>query len=291
MFADVAGSTHLYELMGDEFARGLIARTLQQLSEIVSSHHGNTIKTIGDEIMCSFPAADNAILAAKQMHEHLADKTVPAHDYNLAIRVGAHHGPIIETDGDIFGDTVNVSARVASLARAGKTMITEYTYNQLPTELQCNCRHMMQTTVKGKEQPIDIFDVMWEQNDELTSIAGHVDMSTFSDVLTLQYQETVIKMSFNTVTLVSIGRGKECNLVIPTQMASREHCKIVHNLGKFTLADHSTNGTYIQHDNTELFFHQEKTPLIGSGVISLGESTAQNEDFLLNYSIESSKPA
>jgi len=286
LFADIAGSTHLYELMGDEFAKELISKTLEQLSDIVTSLDGKTIKTIGDEIMCGFPTANQAVLAARQMHEYLAEKTIPAHNYNLSVRVGAHYGPIINSNGDIFGDTVNVSARVTSLACAGKTMITWSTYKQLLPVLQENCRLIMQTKVKGKDQPIDIYDVVWEQDDELTSIHGHSGLNALSNVLTLQYQDTTVKISAKSITSVLIGRGPNCDLIVPAPLASREHCRITYNLGKFVLDDHSTNGTYLYHDNNELFIQHEKTPLLNSGFIGIGESTSRNRDFLLNYSIE-----
>lgn len=285
MFADIAGSTRLYEIMGDKVAEELISSTLKQLSDIIISLDGTVIKTIGDEIMCRFPQAEKAITAARQMHEFLAEKTAPSRDYNLSIRVGAHQGPIIENKGDIFGDTVNVSARMTALARAGKTMITGYTFEQLPDVVKDNCRHIMETTVKGKEQPIDVFDVAWEQNDELTCIVGNTVSSILGDVLTIQYDDSIIKMSSNTITSATIGRGKECDLIIPAPQASRAHCKIENNRGKFIFSDHSTNGSYIHHNEIELFFHQEKAPLLGCGFISLGEPRSINKDFLLRYSI------
>lgn len=286
LFADIAGSTRLYDILGDEIAEELISNTLKQLSDIVITYEGDIIKTIGDEIMCRFPEAEQAITAARQMHEFLDEKTAPSRDYKLSIRVGAHQGPVIENKGDIFGDTVNVSARVTSLARAGKTMITGYTYDQLPDTLKENCRHIMQTTVKGKDQPIDVFDVVWEQNDELTCIAGNNISSLIGDVLTIQYGETTIRLSASTITSAIIGRGKECDLIIPAPQASREHCKIETKHGKFIFSDHSTNGSYIHHNGIELFFRQEKAPLLGGGSISLGEPSANNKSFLLSYSTE-----
>jgi adenylate cyclase len=288
MFADIAGSTRLYDVMGDKVAEELITTTLKQLSSIIMAYGGCIIKTIGDEVMCRFPQADQAITAARQMHQYLDEKTAPSSDYHLAVRIGAHQGPIIESDGDIFGDTVNVSARVTALARAGKTMITGYTYDQLSTSHKEDCRHIMQTTVKGKEQPIDVFDVAWEQNDELTRVVGNCMSDIIGDVLTIQYNDSIIKMTANTKTTVTIGRGKECDLIIPATQASREHCKIENNCGKFIFSDHSTNGSYIQHNGIELFFHQESATLHGDGFISLGEPVSGNKDFLLKFSIETS---
>jgi len=200
MFADIAGSTRLYELMGDERAEELISKTLRQLSTIIQKAQGGVVKTIGDEVMCRFTCADNAIAAARGMHEFLAGKTTPSTDYKLAIRIGAHHGPIIESEGDIFGDAVNIAARIAALARAGKTMITRYTVEQLSKSSQERCSQITRTTVKGKEQPIDVFDVAWEQSDELTRIVGNNSSNFAGNILTIQFHENILKMSAETIT-------------------------------------------------------------------------------------------
>jgi adenylate cyclase len=286
MFADIAGSTSLYETLGDESAESLISATLKQLSEIVSSYDGDTIKTIGDEIMCCFPSADRAISAAKQMHDYLSENTVPSRASRVYVRIGIHHGPVIESESDIFGDTVNVAARVTSLARAGKTMISGYTYEQLPAFYKSWCRHIMQTMVKGKNLPIDVYDVMMEDDDELTRIAAKSMDDYVGEVLTITYGDISLRLSQNAIIRATLGRGKECDLVIPAPQASRSHCVIECNRGKFTLNDNSTNGTYISHNDIELYFHQEKAPLLGSGLISLGEPTSKNDRFLIRYSLD-----
>ncbi len=286
LFADISGSTRLYELMGDQFAEELVSTTLKQLSSIITRNNGSIIKSIGDELMCRFTCPDDAVSAATQMHEFLAKKPPLSKDYKLAIRVGAHHGPVIENQGDIFGDSVNLAARVTALARAGKTLITEHTYKQLPEKQQKLCRHFLKTTVKGKEHPVDVYDVIWEQTDELTRIVGHNPASSSENTMTLNYEGKILKLSSTTRKNAKLGRGASCDLVIPSPQASREHCSIEYNRGKFIFTDHSANGSYILHNQTELCFHQERIPLVGKGQISLGEPSAHNTEYLLEYSIE-----
>lgn len=93
-------------------------------------------------------------------------------------------------------------------------------------------------------------------------------------------------MSATTLTNLSVGRGIDCDLVIPSAQASRQHCRIECNRGKFVFVDNSANSSYINHNNIEIFFHQESIPLSGEGFISLGESSKSNTEFLLYYSIE-----
>lgn len=286
MFADIVGSTRLYEIMGDEIAEKLVTTTLKQLSSVASESRGVTIKTGGDDVMCRFDSADDAVTAAREMHMFLAEKTAPSRDYKIAIRIGAHQGSVIESEGDLYGDAVNLAARVAALARGGKTLITGYTFEQLAQTSRKRCRRLTATTVKGKELPVDVYESIWEQTDELTRIVGNDVPINIQSVLTIQYEDNIIKMSANTITGISVGRGQDCDLIIPSQQASREHCKIECNRGKFVLVDNSANGSYVNHNMTELFFQQERVPLLGEGYISLGEPSADNSNFLLHYSIE-----
>jgi len=286
MFADIVGSTRLYELLGDEAAEKLVTTTLKQLSDIAGKSQGVTIKTGGDDILCHFSKVDQALTAAREMHMFLAARTAPSRDYKIAIRIGAHQGPVIESGGDIYGDAVNLAARVAALARSGKTLISGYTFEQLPEVSRKRCRRFTTTTVKGKELPIDVYDVVWEQTDELTRIVGNDVANAIQSILTIRYEDNIIKISANTITSIMVGRGQDCDLIIPSQQASREHCKIECNRGKFILVDNSANGSYVNHNQTELFFHQERVPLLGEGYISLGEPSADSPEFLLHYSIE-----
>lgn len=286
LFADIVGSTRLYEILGDQTAEGLISKTLKKLGGFVTAAEGEIVKTIGDELMCRFPEADQAVTAARQMHEYLAKKPAASPDYKISIRVGAHHGPIIENDGDVFGDTVNIAARVAELARGGKTMVTGYTHKRLADSTRKRCRHFTRTTVKGKEQPIDVYDVVWEQTDELTRVVGNRDSSAIGNILILELDGTVIRLSASTKTIASLGRSQDCDLVVSSEHASREHCRIECNRGKFVLNDNSANGSFVTHHETELFFHQEHVPLLGEGHISLGIPAASNPRFLIRYSIE-----
>ena len=291
LFADIAGSTRLYETVGDEVAERLVNTTLSQLSAIVERCHGTTIKSSGDDVMCRFESMAHALDAAREMHQYLADKTAPTKDYKISVRVGAHQGPVIESAGDIYGDAVNTAARIVALARGGKTLISGYGFEQLDDAARKRCQHFTTTTVKGKELPIEVYDVTWEQTEELTRIVGNETASALQTTLVIRYADNVIRLSARTLTSASIGRGQDCDLVIPSQQASRQHCRIECNRGKYILVDNSSNGCYVTHSQTEMFFHQERVPLLGEGYISLGEPSANNRDFLLHYAIEMAESA
>ena len=117
LFADICGSTRLYEQYGDVQARQLVSQVLNALTDETSRYAGTVIKTIGDEIMCRFPDAEQAVRAACDMHRVLKEEATLA-KRNIAIKIGLHHGPVLLENNDVFGDGVNVAARMASLAKA-----------------------------------------------------------------------------------------------------------------------------------------------------------------------------
>ncbi|NNF97356.1 MAG: FHA domain-containing protein [Halobacteria archaeon] len=86
---------------------------------------------------------------------------------------------------------------------------------------------------------------------------------------------------------ILIGRGTNSDLLVPSNLASRKHARIVYRKGKFIVSDHSTNGTFIKCQNgKEVYIHGEDYPLTGSGFISLGESSALDNDHLIYFSCQ-----
>src|SRR5665213_906796 len=122
LFADISGSTRLFETRGDEIARRLIANVLIALAEVAVRHGGRVIKTIGDEIMCTFPGALQGLLAATDMQRRIKNDEELQRD-NLAIRIGLHHGDALVEDNDVFGDAVNTAARMGDKGLARRDQI------------------------------------------------------------------------------------------------------------------------------------------------------------------------
>lgn len=289
MFADVAGSTQLYEKLGDVVAQDSISQALEQMSTITSRYGGVVIKTIGDEIMCRFSTADGAIKAACNIHEVLELQSGSA-DVPLAVRIGIHYGPsILEEDGDVFGDAVNVAARMAGYAKARQTITTSQTVKQLAPDLAAMTREYDRTAVKGKQEEISIYEVLWEQ-DDVTRMVG-VDIfgnnRAASQSLRLNYHDKEIEVKADSGPVV-IGRGSQCDLMVQSSLASRLHARIEFRRGKALLIDQSTNGTYVRlDDGKEVFIRREELPISGHGTISLGESISGKGEHLIYYFFQS----
>jgi class 3 adenylate cyclase/YHS domain-containing protein len=122
VFADIAGFTALTEAHGDEEAATLVADFCDAVRAELPPGAGDHVKTIGDALMLRIPDPGQAILLALRithglMHGHGAP----------AVRVGLHHGPAVERDGDYFGATVNIAARVSGVASGGEVLLTAHT--------------------------------------------------------------------------------------------------------------------------------------------------------------------
>lgn len=288
LFSDVAGSTSLYETLGDNVARKLIAQCIADMSDSIVSHKGTVIKTIGDEIMCTFPSADDAVRSAMEMQEQVTDGVVvDGTPYPLSIRIGLHFGSVIHEKGDVFGDAVNVAARMAQLAKGGQIITTADTVKSLHPMLKVSARLLDRLSVKGKAQTMEIHEVVW-QEDDVTHIASGVvtNIPTQRASLRLVYSDKEVKLDANSPGF-SMGRGSRADLMVEESLASREHVLIETRRGKFVLLDKSTNGTYVLDDNDKsTYLRREEMVLSGSGKISLGRDFAQNPEEYVRYYCE-----
>jgi len=118
-FLDITGYTRLTEERGDEAAADLAARLAGLVRQSSQAHGGMPVKWLGDGVMFYFREPRDAVLAALDMVQVVERQGLPpAH-------VGIHAGPVIFQDGDYFGRTVNLAARIAEYARPGEVLVSQ----------------------------------------------------------------------------------------------------------------------------------------------------------------------
>lgn len=278
LFADIANSTRLYQILGNKAALNLIEGCLDLLSKVSANHNGTVIKTIGDEIMCTFPSADDAVEAAIDMNRHLMDMPVRGKPGTLPpnIYVGIQFGPVIKEDNDVFGDAVNVAAHMVTLAKQRQIITTQETVETLNQELKKSAHYIYKSTVKGKTGTIRIHEIMWEQKDQTIMLEASVDSLVLENRMELRWGDQIIEVGQNRPN-VTLGRQSHNDLVINDIRVSRTHARIEYRRGKFLLIDQSTNGTYalIQGEKS-VRLKRDEVPLLGNGVIGLGRKIAQD---------------
>ena len=288
LFADISGSTAIYDKMGNELALQLVTRTLDILTREMAAQQGTLVKTIGDEIMCTFPDASAAIKAACAM-QLAVEKQKPGGEEPIYVRIGLHYGEVILENGDVFGDTVNVAARVTAITRARQIMTTQALVDMLPEKLKISARQVMRTEFRGKVEATDVFQVSWEEEDMTRTRIG---LSAFRkpsgtrNELVLRYHQQVITLGEQRKSII-LGRGADCDLMIRDNLASRQHARIEYSYGKFLLTDHSVNGTFIRFsDNQVIQLSHQPIVLHGAGMISLGLAFSEAPVEVIEYILQ-----
>jgi len=290
LFADVVGSTQLYEQLGDIKARQMVGRCLDIMRDATEANTGTVIKTMGDEVMSTFPTADDAMNAAKRMQERISTDADLEHDNGrVAIRIGCHYGPVVQEHRDIFGSAVHTANRMTSQAKARQIITTLSTVQKLSPEWRSATRQIDIATVRGKADEVVLFEVLWQPED-VTSMLPTVGLGRKTGArpkhLSLRYQgrEVTVGEGRKSATL---GRAEDNDVVVKGNLISRVHARIEASRDKFTLVDESTNGTFVQTSaGEEIFVRRDSTQLTGEGVIGLGRVAQPGTALAVHFVVE-----
>ena len=283
-FADIAGSTSLYEKLGNSQAQKATSACLQHIAHLVTTHNGAVIKTIGDEIMCTFESPEDAGNAAIATQESLCS-FYPLPQLSLRVKIGFHCGTVIIEDGDVFGDAVNLAARLTTQAKAQQILTTSKTLQRMSQNLQTSSRQLNSTEIKGKTKPVQICELTWGNVSDLTITGSVFQAPLFANTsLKLLYNEQTILIDSKTPSF-TVGRDSLNALVITDSLISRHHAVIEHQSnGLFFITDLSTNGSFVTNTlGEEQFLHRNAARLEGCGLISLGKKMSPASSFVIYY--------
>ena len=289
LFADITGSTALFGAVGDRVARQIEQAWLDQVAALLPSFSGRLVKTIGDEVMCVFPDADQAVLAASAIQANVTSD--PPQGHAIKLHMGLHAGDVMVEHDDIFGNTVNVAAYLAAVALPQQIAITDSTYAMLSAPLKAVTRPIFRTVLKGQVTASTIYQVLWKnENPELTDSFFSVRQPPLlpgdNGGLLLKYADQVIHLN-HLQPRISLGREVSCDIVIDDRYASREHATIELDGMNFYLLDRSINGTYIAFDDRpEVSVLRRDVLLDGGGKISLGRAFQEDPKHVIEFSYD-----
>jgi len=288
LFADISGSTTLYETLGNALARQMVVRCLALMSSQLAAHRGTLIKTIGDEIMCSFPSAQAAMGAACAMQDAV-DSGKPGGDTPMYIRIGFNYGEVIREWNDVHGDAVNVAARITEVARARQILATQAAVDALPPEMRDRARHIRRTSIRGRQAQLDLFQIQWRDDDGDGVRIGnpaHRKPEGHEEQLVLRHGDQQLTVSERTTT-ATLGNGAACSIVIRGDSAAERHAIVEYQLGKFYISDRSASGTYIHFSSGEtVHIVGEATMLRGSGAILLGRPFSGDPAGIIEFAVQ-----
>lgn len=259
------------------------------LDKQVQGAGGVVVKTVGDGVICRFDEPDAAFRAACEMQQ-AAVELGGGEPAPLRIKVGYNYGPVVLTENDVFGDTVNVCSRLMSLANPSQVLTTRQTVDALSPGLRSRCRDLYETQIRGRGVPVTVCEVVWRSDADLTK----VDLSQ-SELAAASTGEWVLKVSYagesytvDAAGSLRVGRDPSSDIVVPSEHASRQHARIYGRDAQFLIADQSANGTFLMVDGSarELRLRREQALLGERGWIGLGKTAASHGDHVLRYRLE-----
>ena len=282
LFADLRGSTALFESLGNAEATSVVTHCVSALSAPVQRHGGRVVKTLGDGLMAVFAAPHDALEAALEMHEVLeriasrgSERGASPGLRALKLQVALARGELVEMAGDCYGDAVNVAARLLDHASDNETLVTAEVLSELPLRLRARFRSLDRLTLRGRVEPVQVSVVGGRRS------AADAAATQFSGIAPVGHEPDGLRLAWNQVARafsgqqmpIVLGRNPQSTFCVDDSRVSRSHARIDWHGGVFQLADLSYNGTYVRFADGEIVsLRRGNCTLHGSGVIGLGRS-------------------
>jgi class 3 adenylate cyclase len=284
LFADLRGSTALFETLGNAEATSVVTHVINALAGPVSSYEGQLVKTLGDGLMAVFDEAMPAVQAAMLMHEVLDEMVNRGNERGaspglraLRLQVGLARGEVVEMRGDCFGDAVNVAARLLDHAGDNETLITVEVLQGLPLELRGRFRSLDRLVLRGRAESVQVHVLGGRRGPfgdvPVTQFSGELgDSIDEPDGLRLMWAATNKVFASQQAPLV-LGRSPQASFCVDDGRVSRSHARVDWHSGSFQITDLSYNGTFVRFADGEIVsLRRGSCTLHGSGTIGLGGS-------------------
>ena len=285
LFADVVGSTQMYDKFGDTKASETVAQCLEVMKDATHQFDGTVIKTIGDEVMSTFSSVDEAMGAAVMMQGRITADNKLDDRIPVSIRIGCHFGPVVQEQNDIFGAAVHTANRMTSQAKAKQIVMSGDTVDKMGPELRKQTRQIDVASVRGRLDEVALFELVWNP-EEATSMLPTIEWENkgkTASKLVLTFRDTTVEVSDQRKS-VNLGRADDNDMVIKGNLISRIHAKVELRRGKFVIVDQSTNGTFILNvQGEESFVRRDSAELGAEGTIGLGRAEEPGTSLSVHY--------
>jgi adenylate cyclase len=280
LFADLRGSTALYETLGNAEATSVVTHTVSLIGQAVDECKGKLIKTLGDGLMAVFESPRDGIKSAIRMHELLERVVARGRQHGaspglraLRMQVALARGEVVEMSGDCFGDAVNVAARLLNHAGDNETLITAEVLDGLAQLQKGRFRSLDRIAVRGRAEPVHVYVMDQARPGDMaaTQFGEVVHASTEPDGIRLIWMDLDRVFDIDSMPVI-LGRSVQATYCITDGRVSRSHARIDWHGGSFSLTDLSYNGTFVRFGSAgeTLALRRGNCTLHGSGVIGLG---------------------
>lgn len=298
VFADISGSTSLYETLGNERATEAVTQVTQWISDSIESYGGRVVKKLGDGVLGIFGDASSAVTAMTDMlRQHQARLDRWPQPLRMDIRVGVASGDVVDVDGDCYGDAVNVASRLCERAGPAEIWATETAVLLAGAAPDVWYRKLGMMEIRGKTELLMLYQVEWRENeapDSLTMQAGLISSFAPADPILgqIQFSWHGVDMSFTSSDApVHVGRATDAQLCINDPRVSRLHARIDWRNSGFVLTDMSSFGTWVRFDGSDspVRLRRDACILHGTGQIALGVSFKEPSAPVMNFHVAGSR--
>ncbi len=284
LLADISSSSKLFQKLGDANAAALMERTISKMTALAEIHGGTFVHSRGDDVLCVFDES----IAAFQCAEAVLRENKSG---NLPVHAGLHWGEIVCSGGEIYGDAVNLTARLAASSNSGEILMSAAFADQLSVHDRLSLRPMDQMALKGMRRPVQVYAFL------LPDALPSTHVTPVSCLGPAQFPTTSLCLSWGGMTHtiaegsdVLIGRSDECQIALDDPWVSRKHASFVVRPGVVEYADRSSTGSYIRlGDGEEFFLRRQTTLLSGTGSISPGKPAGDKDARSLSFAVEGAR--
>lgn len=275
VFADLVGSTGIFERLGDQTAGRFVTQLTTALAKIFEQHNGRVVKLLGDGLFVVFPEESQAIVACMAIQERLAQKPVRPGGVGrpVQMQMGIESGEVVEIQGDVYGDAVNSAARLADLAGADTILTTQRVRDALPPDMYDKLRKLGPMYLRGKAEVTEVYRVEWQpERDAEATVMG---VSMFG-----QPPESHLELYFGSLVRrlqprgepITLGRSATADVNVNDTRVSRVHATVEWRGGHYVLLDASSFGTWVYFGSQPepVVLRRTECYLVGQGLIALG---------------------
>lgn len=272
IFAELIGAAELYAHAKDSAAaHEAVSACVEHLGKAVAATRARVVKRIGGRLLILADTAASAARTAVALQVAAGEFPAGINGSRLGLGVGFHFGPVIQKEADVFGDTVNLAARLVEQAARGQILLDADTAEGVDSLYRTSIRRLYSVQLKGLPEEISLCEIVWRADEPATFYPFDAASEPSRAKLKLRYRGNKLVLR-RIIEAVTIGRDPGCKVVIEDEHASRHHCTIQRRHNHFVLADKSTNGTFVQVEGEEeVMLQRDELTLRKRGWISFGQ--------------------
>jgi adenylate cyclase len=290
VFADLTGSTGIFESLGNTKATRAITSVTQWIGKVCTAHGGRVVKYLGDGVLLVFKdnaKAVGAVIEMQRLHQQrIGDWPQPL---RMGLQIGMARGEIVEQAGDCFGDAVNLASRLSDLSGREQIFATSAVIDQLEQSGAAGITRSVclgELAIRGRTEACVVHKIEWQSevlSDPMTVRAAFGESTTdsreFGALPEIEFSWLGTHTAFTQNQLpVFLGRDSNAQFVVKDPRVSRRHANIEYRAGKFYVEDVSSYGTWVRFTDTKavVALRRQECVLMADGEIALG---APFEDF------------